>query len=500
MDRTALAGIIASIMVIVGGIAISTRYRYTRPNTRDIRLIAGATVAMVAILTVGAYTLPQVNASPSGVPRQASSGSPPTQNLPSPTGSPPTQNLPSPTGSTTIKIATDLPVSGADQASGKPAENGVHLAIDQANANHTIPGYTLVFDPKDDVGPSGTHDPTVGAANVTALISDALVAGIVGPFNSNVAKAEMPITNQAPIALISPSNTNPCITKDTAASGCSGANDLLPTLRPTGKVNYFRVATTDDHQGPAGADYFYGKLNVHKVYVIDDAEAYGIGIANAFIGEWQKLGGTVLGHSSEPGTTTSYVSLLTQIAATHPDLIYFGGLDSTGGILIRQQMKQVPGLQNLPMGGGDGIVTPSFASTIQPLGGGPVFGTVAVVDTSQNPNAATFISQYKAAFPNELSVYSAAAYDAANILIQAIKAALAHGATTPASSSDAAGAMAFRTAVIAAIQNIQYDGITGHQSFDANGDTNLKIISIYKLGLNAQNQPDWIYQAAVNAQ
>ena len=67
----------------------------------------------------------------------------------------------------------------------------------------------------------------------------------------------MPIANQAPIAQISPANTNPCLTKDTAASGCSGANDLIPTLRPTGKVNYFRVATTDDHQGPAGADYLY---------------------------------------------------------------------------------------------------------------------------------------------------------------------------------------------------------------------------------------------------
>ena len=170
------------------------------------------------------------------------------------------------------------------------------MAVDQANANHTIPNVTLVFDPKDDVGPSGLHDPTVGAANVTALISDAEVAGIVGPFNSSVAKAEMPITNQAPIAQISPANTNPCLTKDTAASGCSGANDLIPTLRPTGKVNYFRVATTDDHQGPAGADYC-DKLGYKSVYVINDAETYGIGIANAFVGEWQKLGLKLLGHS-----------------------------------------------------------------------------------------------------------------------------------------------------------------------------------------------------------
>src|SRR5438552_18920715 len=210
-------------------------------------------------------------------------------------------SAPAPAGSTTIKIATDLPTSGKDESSGKPAEDGANLAVMQANQKHTIPGYTLAFVPKDDVGPSGLHDPTVGAANVTALISDAEVAGMVGPFNSSVAKAEMPITNQAPLAQISPANTNPCLTKDTAASGCSGKNDLLPTLRPTGKVNYFRVATTDDHQGPAGADYA-AKLGLKSVYVINEAETYGIGIANAFIGEWQKLNLKLLGQASEPGT------------------------------------------------------------------------------------------------------------------------------------------------------------------------------------------------------
>src|SRR5205085_11979800 len=76
------------------------------------------------------------------------------------------------TGSTTIKIATDFPVSGSDESSGKPAEDGAHLAVNQANANHTIPGYTLVFNPTDDVGPSGIHDPAIGSQHVTQLISD----------------------------------------------------------------------------------------------------------------------------------------------------------------------------------------------------------------------------------------------------------------------------------------------------------------------------------------
>jgi len=300
----------------------------------------------------------------------------------------------------------------------------------------------------------------------------------------------MPVTNQAPIALISPANTNQCLTKSTPESGCTGSSNLIPTLRPTGKVNYFRIATTDDHQGPAGADYLYKTLKLHNVYVIDDAETYGVGIANTFSKEWQTLGGTVLGRSSEPSTTTSYVSVLTQIAPKHPDVIYFGGLNSTGGDLIRQQMLQVPGLQGTPLAGGDGVVTSDFASSV-PMGkGGPTYGTVATIDAAQVPTASTFIQQYNTTYgASNFGAYSAAGYDCANIMIQAIKAALANGAHTPQNSSDAAGGKAFRQAVINSIQNISFDGVLGYQSFDANGDTTNRVITLYKVGPNPAGKP-----------
>jgi branched-chain amino acid transport system substrate-binding protein len=393
-----------------------------------------------------------------------------------------------PTGSKTIEIATEFPTSGKDTSSGQPAENGAHLALDQANQQKTIPGYTLVFVPKNDVGPQGIHDPSVGATNVRALIGDALVAGIVGPFNSNVAQSEMPIANQAPIALISPSNTNQCLTQEGAAIGCTGATDYVPTLRPSGKVTYFRIATTDNHQGPANADYLYNTAHYKSAYVIDDAETYGIGISNTFSAEWTKLGGKVLGHQSEPSSTTSYVSLLTQIAAAKPDVIYFGGLDSTGGILIRQQMQQVPTLKNTAFAGGDGIVTSTFATTIG-LSGGPVYGTVASVDVTKNPAAASFITQYQAKY-GTLGAYSAAAYDCMEIMIQAIKGALASGAATPQNSGDSAGAKTFRQAVINAMMKVDYTGLTGHHTFDSNGDTTNKVITLFQLA-NVNNKPDW---------
>jgi branched-chain amino acid transport system substrate-binding protein len=271
----------------------------------------------------------------------------------------------------------------------------------------------------------------------------------------------------------------------------------VPTLRPTGKVTYFRIATTDDHQGPANADYLYKTKSYKTAYVVDDAETYGIGIANTFSTEWTKLGGTVLGRSSEPGTTTSFVSLLTQIASKKPDVIYFGGTNSTGGTLIRQQMAQVPALKNTPFAGGDGIVAAAFATAVG-LTGGPVYGTVASSDVTKNPAAASFVKNYTTTY-GTLGAYSAAGYDCAKIVIQAIKTALANGAKVPKDSSDTAGAKPFRQAVIDAIQKTDYTGLTGHHTFDANGDTTNKVILVEQLA-DVSGTPGWKVITSVTVQ
>ena len=381
-------------------------------------------------------------------------------------------------GPVTIKVATDLPVTGSDGTLGKSTENGAHLAVDQANKNKTIPNVTLQFDPQDDVGASGVHDPAKGAQNVTSLVGDYLVAGVIGPFNSNVAKAELGITNQAPIAQISPSNTNDCLTSDSATVGCNGSSDLLTTLRPTGKVTYFRVCTTDSRQGPADADFLYKTKGYKSVYVVDDTEVYGVGLAKYFIPEWQKLGGKVIDHKSI-ASTNSYVSLLTTIAATHPDVLYFAGNFSTGGTLMRQQMLQVQGLSNTAFAGGDGINDSTFAKAVGGSGG-PVFSSIASVDVTTTTAGQTFVSAYKSAYGSDVGPYSGSAYDAMNILIQGIKTALSK-TSAPKNSSDKSGGTAFRQAVINAIQGINYNGVLGTTSFDANGDTSNRVFTIQQV-------------------
>lgn len=396
-------------------------------------------------------------------------------------GTTPTSNQ---TTTKTIKIGSDFPVSGNDQSSGLPAQNGVQYAVDEANSQNFLPGYTIVLDHRDDVGPSGTHDSAVALKNYNDLIGDAAVAGIVGPFNSSVAQAVMPTGNQAPIAMISPSNSNDCLTQDTPSWECAGSNELVQKVRPTGKVTYFRTATLDQYQGGALAEYAYNTLKYRKAFVIDDTETYGAGLAKNFIHTFRDILGGIItnGDGNSVKVTNDYSNVLTTAANQPPDMIFFGGNDSTGGDTIREQMKNIAGLQKTPFMVGDGSKTISFAKAIIPLAGGSVYGSVPGIDPSQVSTAKAFIDGYQKKYGN-IGAYSGGAYDDTWILIRAIKAAIDNSAKPPVNSNDSAQAKTFRNDVISAIaQKTNYDGVTGHQTFDANGDTVNKSISIYTLG------------------
>ena len=383
----------------------------------------------------------------------------------------------------TIKIGSDFPVSGNDQSNGLPIQNGVQYAVDEANKQNFLSGYTFVLDHRDDVGPSGYHDPAIALKNYNDLIGDAAVAGIVGPLNSSVAKAVMPTANQASIAMISPANSNDCLTQDTPNWECTGGNELVSKVRPTGKVTYFRTATLDQYQGGVLAEYAYKTLTYRKAFVIDDTETYGAGLAKNFIHAFHDvLGGTITnGNSNSVKATNDYSNVLTTAASQRPDVIFFGGTDSTGGDTIREQMKNVAGLEKTPFILGDGSKTSSFAKAIIPLGGGPVYGSVPGVDPSQVSTAKAFLEGYQKKYGN-MGAYSGGGYDDTWILIRAIKAAIDGSVNPPANSNDSAQAKTFRQAVIEAMKKTSFDGVTGHQTFDANGDTENKSISIYTLG------------------
>src|SRR5476651_2720120 len=176
-------------------------------------------------------------------------------------------------GGETIKIGVDLPVSGADASIGIPTQNGAVYAIEEANMAGFAGGkFKLAASLLDDAV-QGKHDPAAGAQNVKTFIADSSVLGMVGPFNSNVATSEIPLSNDAGLVQISPSNTNDGLTVGPDAK-------KLRTAHPDTN-SYFRVCTKDSRQGAALAQ-FAKKLGYKKVFIIDDNETYGKGLADNF--------------------------------------------------------------------------------------------------------------------------------------------------------------------------------------------------------------------------
>jgi len=284
---------------------------------------------------------------------------------------------------------------------------------------------------------------------------------MVGPFNSNVAKAEIPLTNDAGLVQISPSNTNTGLTKGDDAK-------KLRTSHPD--VNtYFRVCTTDDRQGAAGAT-FARKLGLKKAFIIDDNETYGKGLADVFETDFKKQGGTVLGHEHITKAQQDFKALLTKIHSSSPDMIFFGGTTASGGGLVRKQMADV-GMKDIKYVGGDGISDEEFVKETGDMANNSYY-TVAAPETSKLASAKAFIAAYKKRFNANPGPYSANAYAASQVIIGAVLKGI----------KDGNGKLPTRLEVrqnVASTRNL--DTPIGKIGFDGNGDTTAPILSFYSI-------------------
>jgi len=379
-----------------------------------------------------------------------------------------------PGGGGTYNVGIDLPQQGSELAGSQPVINGALLALKQAGGkagNYTIETpKSLILD--DAV--AGTHDPQTGANNAQSLISNPKVIAMLGPLNSNVAKAQIPLTNEAGLAQCSPANTNEGLTKPEF-----GALDVRKA-KPT-EINYVRVATTDDLQSKADADYL-AEIGVKNLYIIDDTETFGKGIADNVDKYWKDtLKLTVVGHDSVPKTTTDYASILTTAKSKNPDGIYFGGVTATGGARILKAAVQV-GL-NVPFMGPDGIndgtgETPDSFLNLAGADAAKAYSTLAGKATY--PGQEQFLKDYKAEYNLDATGYAIQGYACMQVILDAI---------TRASATNPSGDAAVRAAVRAAISDTThtYKIALGDVTFDANGDTSQKINTVYKVDLTAAN-------------
>jgi branched-chain amino acid transport system substrate-binding protein len=384
-------------------------------------------------------------------------------------------------GKGTVKIGVDLPLSGNEVANGEPTLNGIKLAVKEANADGGVGGYTVDTNVQDDAV-AGVHNPDQGATNAGTLVADQAVVGMVGPFNSNVARAIIPVTNEGGLAQCSPANTGVDLTKD--------GSEVYRPSKPEQR-NYFRFAAPDDIQGPAMAVYDYEELGAKTVYILDDTEAFGAGVADEFQKKFEELGGTVLKRDGQKySADVDYTSLFNTAKALNPDVVYFGGTQVTGGGLARKQMVQA-GMGDVPFTGPDGIAdlgTGGSEGAFITLAGvenaDKVFGTVAGVHDL--PSGSTFAERYKAEYGKDPGAYSALAYACTQVILEAINA-------TGGSASDMA---ALREAVRAYIfdPSHAYDTELGTVHFTDRGDIKEAYITFYKVDPTAADgKGGWVY-------
>jgi branched-chain amino acid transport system substrate-binding protein len=387
----------------------------------------------------------------------------------------------------TLKLGVSLPLSGGAAADGQPTLKGAKLAADQANAKGGIGGYKIEVMPLDHAV-NGKYNEQQAAQDMQTFVADAAVVGVVGPYNSAVAKVQIPISNEAGLTQCSPANTNEGLTKPEF-----GALDLRKA-HPD-KINYIRVATTDDIQGPAMAVYGYNTLKLKNVLIIDDVTTFGKGVADNFEKKWKELGGTVVDRVGANADTTDFNGIITAAKPKNPDGVYYGGVVTSGAGLLLKQLRQ-QGL-NVPFMGPDGIVNgngDAEGSLIKIAGKDAAansYGTIAAI--GDFPAKKDFDAQFSEAFKNDSDfktpgAYSGPAYACATVILKSLEEFLKGNAN--------ADQKAIREGVraYASDPSHSFDTVLGKTSFDANGDNTQKFISFYVTDPAAAGNGDWVFK------
>src|SRR4026209_1751249 len=233
-----------------------------------------------------------------------------------------------------LRLYTSWPMQGAMLPEGTGMKKGVHLAV--ADAGGAVAGFCLEVVNLDDASPqTGKWDGAVEAENANKAVGDPLAIVYIGTYNSGAAKVSIPITNRAHMAQVTPANTYPGLTKKRGAA--PGEPEIY---RPGGYVNYFRPIPADDIQGAAAAKWAQN-LGVMKVYILNDQELYGKGIADVFEATAKKIGLRVVANEGIDWKQPDQKPVLTKIRASGADLVYLGGVIETGAQVIIRQMKEV---------------------------------------------------------------------------------------------------------------------------------------------------------------
>ena len=339
-----------------------------------------------------------------------------------------------------VKIGHVAPISGAQASYGKDNENGARMAIEDLNAAGTmIGGKKVKFEL---VAEDDAADPKQGAS-VAQKLCDAKVAGVAGHLNSGTTIPASKIYNDCGIPMITPSATNPNLTK--------------PGYKTT-----FRLLANDNALGAGLAFYAADALKLKRMAIIDDRTAYGQGVAAVFKKIAAEKGITIVDEQFTTDKSVDFMSILTAIKSKNPDGIFFGGMDPQAGPMLRQ-MEQL-GLSNVKYFGGDGICTMDL---IKQSAGAKTLDNVICAEGGASldkmPSGKAWKARYDSKFPGQFQVYSPYVYDAVHVLVDAM---------VRAKSSDPKVYTSF-------IGATNYQGVTTKVQFESDGELKNPAMTLY---------------------
>jgi branched-chain amino acid transport system substrate-binding protein len=336
-----------------------------------------------------------------------------------------------------VKIGFASPLTGGQANYGKDNQNGAQMAIDELNAQKLkIGGKDVKFElmAEDDQA-----DPKMGPL-VAQKFVDAKVNGVVAHFNSGVTIPASSVYSNAGIPQLSVS-TNVKYTQQ-------------------GYKTAFRLMADDGKQGKALGEYAVKTLKLKRLAVIDDATAYGQGLADEFAKAVKASGGQVTKHEHTNDKAVDFAAVLTSIKATNPEAIFFGGYDQQAGPMAKQ-MKQV-GMNNVTLMGGETMNSAKFIELAGPAAEGAIASTPGA-DLASRPGGKAFAEKYKARFGQGIGLYAPYFYDGVMVIAAAMKAA---------NSPDPAK-------YLPALAKIHYKGVTADIAFDSHGDLTHGLLTIF---------------------
>lgn len=359
-----------------------------------------------------------------------------------------------------IEIWSSLPRQGSSKAQTDTIVNAINMAIEEAGGK--AGGYTIKYVDKDDsTAAAGKWDEATEIKNANDAVANDKLVAYIGTFNSGAAKLSIPILCAKGIVMVSPANTGVGLTKPFEP----GEPDKY---YPNGcKKNYTRVIPNDALQGNAGA-LWASQLGAKNVYLLDDTEVYGKGIADVFNSKAGDYGLTILGRDGIDGKAPDYKALAEKVKATNPDLVYYGGItQNNAGQLWRDLRDAMPDVKLM---GPDGIYESEFIQAAAEAAEGSYITFGGVPPDKLTGAGADFVKKYTEKYPNNPAEgYTAYGYEAAKVVLAAIERAAA---------KNPADVLALRAAVLDEVKATKdFSGALGTWSFDADGDTSLTEMS-----------------------